>query len=137
MEPITHDLHQSLIRLLERPQILSLHAMRRVVREQQLRLKIRALCVEVERVFNVLADTDARISLVKAGLLPPECLARSPRPVRLKVANGQHMVKGTKEAETAPQLVNHRGRSLPDLSKEILLKGSFYEAQMHQDMIVG
>ena len=34
MEPITHDLHQLLIELLERPEILSLHAVRRVGRER-------------------------------------------------------------------------------------------------------
>ena len=43
-EPIVHDLHQSLIELLERPEILSLHAVRRVGRERQLHLKVRALC---------------------------------------------------------------------------------------------
>ena len=59
LEPITHDLHQSLIELLERPEILSPHAMRRV------------------------------------------------------------------------------GRGRPDLGKEILLKGTFYEAQMDWDIIVG
>ena len=32
-EPIVHDLHQSLVELLERPEILSLHAVRRVGRE--------------------------------------------------------------------------------------------------------
>ena len=31
-EPIVHDLHQSLVELLERPEILSLHAVRRVGR---------------------------------------------------------------------------------------------------------
>ena len=44
LEPITHHLHQSLIELLERPEILSSHAVRRVGRERQLHLKIRALC---------------------------------------------------------------------------------------------
>ena len=43
-EPIVHDLHQSLVELLEQPEILSLHAMRRVGRERQLHLKVRALC---------------------------------------------------------------------------------------------
>ena len=41
-EPIVHDLHQSLIELLERPEILSLHAVRRVGRERQLQVKVRA-----------------------------------------------------------------------------------------------
>ena len=72
-EPIVHDLHQSLVELLERPEILSLHAVRRVGRERQLHLKVRALCGKVEKVFDVLVDTGAQVSLVKAGLLPPEC----------------------------------------------------------------
>ena len=52
-EPIVHDLHQSLVELLERPEILSLHAVRRVGRERQLHLKVRALCGEGEKVFDV------------------------------------------------------------------------------------
>ena len=72
-EPIVHDLHQSVIELLERSEILSLHAVRRVERERQLHLKVRALCGEVEKVFDVLVNTGALVSLVKAGLLPPEC----------------------------------------------------------------
>ena len=136
-EPIVHDLHQSLVELLERPEILSLHAVRRVGRERQLHLKVRALCGEVEKVFDVLVDTGAQVSLVKAGLLLPECLADSRKPVRLKVANGQYMVGGTKEAAIGLQFVNHRELSRPDLSKEILLQGRFYEAEMDWDMIVG
>ena len=42
-EPIVHDLHHSLVELLERPEILSLHTVRRVGRERQLHLKVRAL----------------------------------------------------------------------------------------------
>ena len=59
LEAITHNLHQSLIERLERPEILSLHAVRRVGPERQLHLKIRALYGEVERVFNILVDTGA------------------------------------------------------------------------------
>ena len=136
-ELIVHDLHQSLVELLERPEILSLHAVRRVGRERQLHLKVRALCGEVEKVFDVLVDTGAQVSLVKAGLLPPECLTDSRKPVRLKVANGQYMVGGTKEAAIVLQFVNHRELSRPDLGKEILLHGRFYEAEMDWDMIVG
>ena len=33
--------------------------------------------------------------------------------------------------------MNHRELSRPDLSKEILLQGRFYEAEMDWDMIVG
>ena len=91
----------------------------------------------MEKVFDVLVDTGAQVSLVKAGLLPPECLTDSRKPVRLKVANGQYMVGGTKEAAIGLQFVNHRELSRPDLSKEILLQGRFYEAEMDWDMIVG
>ena len=48
----------------------------------------------------------AQVSLVKAGLLPPECLTHSRKPVRLKVANGQYMVGGTREAAIGLQFVN-------------------------------
>ena len=111
--------------------------MRRVKRERQLHLKVRALCGEVEKVFDVLVDKGAQVSLVKAGLLPPECLTDSRKPVRLKVANGQYMVGGTKEAAIGLQFVNHRELSRPDLGKEILLQGRFYEAEMDWDMMVG
>ena len=135
-EPIVHDLHQTLLELLERPEILSLHAVRCVGRERQLHPKVCALCGEVEKVFAVFVDTGAQVSLVKAGLLPPECLTDSRRPVRLKVANGQYMVGGTREAAIGLQFVNHRELSRPDLSKEISLQGRFYKAQMDWDMIV-
>ena len=136
-EPIVHDLHQSLFELLERPEILSLHAVRRVGRERQLHFKVCALSGEMEKVFDVLVDTGAQVSLVKAGLLPLECLTDSRRPVRLQVANGQYMVGGTREAAIGLQFVNHRELSRPDLGKKILLQGRFCEAQMGWDMIVG
>ena len=44
---------------------------------------------------------------------------------------------GTKQAEIALQFVNHPELSRPHLRKEILLKGTFCEAQMDWDMIVG
>ena len=53
------------------------------------------------------------------------------------MANGQYMVGGTKEAAIGLQFVNHRELSRPDLGKEILLQGRFYEAEMDWDMIVG
>ena len=78
----------------------------------------------------MLLDTGAHVSLVKAGLVAPECLTTSRRAVKLKVADGQYMVRGTKEAEIALQFVNHRELSCSDLGNEIRLKGNFYEAQM-------
>ena len=101
-----------------------MHAVRRVGRERQLHLKVRALCGEVVMDFDVLVDTGAQVSLVKAGLLPPECLTTSPGPVRLNVANGQYMVGGMKEAAIALQFVNHHELTRPDLGKEILPKGT-------------
>ena len=47
------------------------------------------------------------------------------------------MVGGTKEAAIGLQFVNHRELSRPDLGKQILLQGRFYEAEMEWDMIVG
>ena len=46
------------------------------------------------------------------------------------------MVGGTREAAIGLQFVNHRELSRPDLGKEILLQGRFYEAEMDFDMIV-
>ena len=80
-------------------QILSLHAVRRVGRERQLHLKVRALCGEVEKVFDVLVDTGAQVSLVNAALLPPECLTDSRKPVQAEcgerpVHGGRHEGSG-------------------------------------------
>ena len=110
--------------------------MRQFVCKQQLHLKICALCGEVERVFNVLVDTGAQVSLVKASLLLPDCLTTSQRPVRLKVANGQYMVGDTKEAEIALQFVTHRKLCRSDIGKEIHLRGKIYKAQMDWDMML-
>ena len=110
--------------------------MRRVGRERQLHLNICAVCREVDWVFNVPVDTGGQVSLVKAGLLPPECLTADRRLVRLKIAIGQYMVGGTKEAEIAVQFVEHGERSRPILGMEIPLKGQFFEAKMDWDMIV-
>ena len=87
--------------------ILSLHSMRRVGRERQLHLKVRALCGEVEKVFDVLVDTGAQVSLVKAGLLPPECLTDSRKPVSAEggerpVHGGRHEGSGHRAAVREP-----------------------------------
>ena len=130
LEHMTPVLHQLLIELLEEPEILSWHVVRLPGRERQLHLKIRALCGQLERVFNVLVDTGAQVSLVKAGLPPRECLTASLRSGRLKVANGQYKVGATKEAEIALQFVNHHELSGADLGKEILLKGHDRRVQL-------
>ena len=92
LSPLSTTCTQSLVELLERPEILSLHAVRRVGRERQLHLKVRALCGEVEKVFDVLVDTGAQVSLVKAGLLPPECLTDSWKPCQAE--GGERPVHG-------------------------------------------
>ena len=43
----------------------------------------------------------------------------------------------TRELRSGQQFLNHRELSRPDLGKEILLHGRFYEAEMDWDMIVG
>ena len=85
----------------------------------------------------MLLDTGTQVSLDKARLLPPDCHTASGRPVRLKVANRQNMVGGTKEAEIALQFVNRCELSCLDPGKGILLKRKFYDAQMNWNMIVG
>ena len=95
-----------------------------------------SLMGEVERVFNVLVDTGAKVSLVKAGPVQPDCLTTSRRPIRLKVAHGQYMVRDRKEAKITLRVVNHGELSRPDLGKEILLWGKCHKAGMEWDMIV-
>ena len=46
-------------------------------------------------------------------------------------------MRDAKEAEFALQFVNHCELSRPDLAKDVLLKGTFHEAQMDRDMIAG
>ena len=77
--------------------------MRRAGHKQQLHLKILFLCGEVERVLDMLDNTGPQVSMVQAGPLRPECLTTNRRPVRLKVANGQYMAGGTKEAQIVLQ----------------------------------
>ena len=60
LSPLSTTCTSRLWSFLERPEILSLHAVRRVGRERQLHLKVRALCGEVEKVFDVLVDTELR-----------------------------------------------------------------------------
>ena len=113
--------------LLEKPETLSLQALRQVGRKRQLHLKICGSCGDLERVANALVDRGAQVSLVRAGPLLPGCPTTIWRLVGLKVANSEHMVGGMKEAVIALQVVNHCELSRPDLGKEILSKGNFYE----------
>ena len=75
--------------------------MRRLHREQQLHLKVQALCGEAEKVLDVLVAKGAKVRLFNADLSPPDCPTKRWRPSRRKAANGQYMVAGTKEAKIA------------------------------------
>ena len=71
-EPTTHRLYQPLVELLRKPDILGLHAVRQIGREKQLHLRVKVTVGGEEMVLDVLFDTGAQVSLVKAGLLPRE-----------------------------------------------------------------
>ena len=58
----------------------------------------RVRCGKKEVIADVLGDTGAQVSLVRKGLFSEELLKPSRRPVRLKVANGEIMGRGTHEA---------------------------------------
>ena len=47
------------------------------------------------------------------------------------------MVAGTREAQIPPQFVKHCELGGPDVCKETLLRGNFYEVQIDWDMFVG
>ena len=136
-EPTTHRLYQPLVELLRKPDILGLHAVRQIGREKQLHLRVKVTVGGVEMVLDVLVDTGAQVSLVKAGLLPREHVRPSSRPVRLKVANGQYMSGGTREATLSLDFIKHSELRRPDLGQPISLTGLFYEADMEWDMILG
>ena len=83
--------------------MLELHAVR-VVRiphgnEGQLHLKVRVMCGRKEGIADVLVDTRAQVSLVRNGLFPDTCLKSIARPVRLKVAKGEIVGGGAREAK--------------------------------------
>ena len=88
--------------------------------------------------MDVFVDTGAQVSLVRRGLFKEECLQPSPRPVRLKVANGEIMGGGTHEATISMEFLEHERLNSPDLAKRSTLSGNFYVADITDwDMIMG
>ena len=80
--------------------ILELHAIRQVGKHRQLHLRVPGVSsADEERIFEILVDTGAQVSLVRRGLLSSQSLRRSAAPVTLKVANGEIMEGGLNEAE--------------------------------------
>ena len=73
---MNHDLHWLLVELPERPDIVSLQAVHWVGCKGQLHVRVRALCGGLEKVFNVVMDTGAQVSLVKAANYHQSALAQ-------------------------------------------------------------
>ena len=114
--------------------VLELHALRLVHTshgdERQLHLKVRVRCGQEELVVEVLVDTGAQVRLVRRGLFKEESLQPSRRPVRLKVANGEIMGGGTREATISMEFWEHERLNRPDLAKRSTLSGNLYVADI-------
>ena len=121
------------------PAILGLHAIRQVGKRRQLHLRVRGVSsVGKERIFEIVVDTGARVSLVRKGLLSARSLRRNAAPVTLRVANGEIMEGGLDEAEIRLNLVRHEQLLRPDLGHRNQIKGLFFEADLPElDMIMG
>ena len=121
------------------PAILELHAIRQVGKHCQLYLRARGLgSAGKERVFEIVVDTGAEVSLVRRRLLTSRSLRRSAAPVNLRVANGEIMEGGLDEAEISLEFVRDEQLSSPDLGHKHQIKGSFYEADLPEwGMILG
>ena len=70
-------------------------------------------------------DSRAQVSLERTGLFPASYIKTSPRPVRLKVANGQYMGGGRTEVHLEMEFLNHEKLSRPDKGKRVTLGGTF------------
>ena len=82
-------------------------------------------------------DSGARVNLVSTGLFPASSIKTSPDLVRLKVADGQYMVGGGTDLHPEMEFLNHEELSRPDKGKRVSLVGTFYEAHMDWDFIIG
>ena len=135
--PVTYTLYEHLIKLLEVAEKLELLAVRLVGGERQLQLRLRVNCQGVKGLVSVLVDSGGQVSLVRTGLFPASCIKTSPNPVRLKVSNGQYMGGGRTEVHFEMEFLNHEELSRPDKGKRVTLGGTFYEADMDWDVIIG
>ena len=127
-QPKIYTIHDHTLEVLMHPNVLELHAVRVVHTphgdERQLHLEVRVRCGQEELVVDVLVDTGAQVSLVRRGLFKEESLQPSRRPVRLKVANGEIMGGGTREATISMDLWEHERLNRPDWRREALYPGT-------------
>ena len=137
-QPRIYTIRDHTLEVLMHPDVLELHAVRVVHTpqgdERQLHLKVRVWCGQEELVV----DTGPQVSLVRRGLFQEESLQPSRRPVRLKMANGEIMRGGTREATISMEFWEHERLNRPDLAKRSTLSGNFYVADITDwDMIMG
>ena len=118
---------------------LKLHAIRQVGKHRQLHLRVPGETSAGQvRIFEILADTRAQVSLVRRGLLSSRFLRRSAAPVTLRKANGEIMEGALDEARISVEFVRHEQLSRPDLGLKQRIKGLFYETDLPDwDMIMG
>ena len=141
-QPKIYTIRDHTLEVLMHPSVVELHAVRVVHTphgdERQLHLKVRVRCGKKEVIAGVLVDTGARVSLVRKGLFSEEFFKPSRGPVRLKVANGENVGGGTHEAIIGMEFREHDRLNRPDLSKRIVLSGTFYAADISDwDIIMG
>ena len=141
-QPKIYTIRDHTLQVLMHPDVLELHAVRVVHTphgdERQLHLKVRVRRGQEELLVDVLVDTGAHLRLVWRGLFKEESLQPSPRPVRLKVANGEIMGGGTHEATISMEFWEHERLKRPDLPRRSTLSGNFYVADITDwDMIMG
>ena len=87
--------------------------------------------------MSVLVDSGAQVSLVRTELFPASCIKTSPNPVLLKFAYGQYMGGGRTEVHLEMEFLNHEELSRLDEGKRVTLGGTFHEADMDWDVIIG
>ena len=138
-QPTQYCLHSRITAIVMNPVILELHAIRQVSKHRQLHLRVRGVSsAGDERIFEILVDTGAQVSLVRRGLLISRSLRRSTAPVPLRVANREIMGGGLDEAEITLDFVRHEQLLPPDLGRKRHIKGLFYGADLPEwDMIMG
>ena len=119
--------------------ILELHAICQVRKHRQLHPRVRGVSSAGERrIFEVLVDTGAQVSLVHRGLLSSRALRCSAAPVTLKVVNGEIIEGGLDEAGISPEFVCQEQLLRPDLGHKHQIKEWFYKADLPEwDMIMG
>ena len=141
-QPKIYTIRDHTLEVLMHPDVLELHAMRVVHTpqgdERQVHLKVRVRCGQEGLMVDVLVDTGAQVSLVRRGLFKEESLQPNPRPLHLKMANGEIMGGGTHEATISMEFYEHERLNRPVLAKRNTLSGNFYVADITDcDMIMG